>query len=131
MLESMKTIQAKNEFSVQVSDPDWPDKWVKHISAHTRRVEFDLLTRVVTLHVNQLRSGLVEEIVMRLTTGTDEERRVTALRVIPSKTGAFEYVFTDGTIIDHYCDYDVVSKDPVVHRITVGFDKVRLPRENA
>lgn len=127
----MKTIQAKNEFSVQVSDPDWPDKWVKHISAHTRRVEFDLLTRVVTLHVNQLRSGLVEEIVMRLTTGTDEERRVTALRVIPSNTGAFEYVFTDGKIIGHSCDYDVNSKDPVVHRITVEFDKVRLPRENA
>lgn len=126
MFESFKMSQARNDFSLTVSDRDWKEEWITIFSAQTSKVRVNLIKCELVMGVRQLRSGIIQDALFHLL--TKDGKTIDSIRIKPSKSkdkGA-EYVFVDGTMTNHEYDLDYDSKESILHEVTFKFKRVNL-----
>ena len=126
MFESFKMSQARNDFSLTVSDRDWKEEWMTIFAAQTSKVRVNLIKCELVMGVRQLRSGVVQDALFHLL--TKDGKNIDSIRIKPSKSKAHgaEYVFVNGIMTNHEYDLDYDSKEPILHEVTFEFERVNL-----
>lgn len=122
MFETLRQVQTANDFKVKVTDADWPDKWIKLITAQTTGVDVNLAWKRVTLYVRQLRAGEIQELLFHVLSGT--YRKIDEVRITPAKRQSYEMVFTDGYVVDHEVQFDYNDRKELVHTVVIEFNEV-------
>ena len=124
---SLKQPQTTNDFVVTVSDKDWKHEWMEMMSCQITRTEINLVTRQMVLYVRQLTTGHIQDLIFHLLDkDSASNRTIDEVRVRPAKRQAYEYVFTNGKLIDHGVAFDYYDADVVQHKMVLSFDRVRL-----
>ncbi len=118
--------QPKNDFSIAVSDSDWKQTWIDVISTQTVEVHMNLVKNQLVLHVRQLKSGIVQDVLFHVL--TKHGNKIDSIRVLPakSKEKRSEYVFSDGVLKDHEVDLSIFGSDVITHKLTFQFNRVNL-----
>lgn len=123
ILNALKRPQAANDFKVTIRDQDWKAGWLKLFADQTVSVKVDLVKRRLTMHVRQLATGHIQDLIFHI---LQKERLIDEVRVSPAKRQSYEYIFVNGTMVAHEVQFDLYVKDAITHRIVFDFNKVRL-----
>lgn len=130
LFKSLRSAQTTNDFSVHVSDRDWKTQWVELVSAHTERVDVNLIQKTATLHIRQLKEGVIQEAIFHTLSKDPEAQKIDEVRVRPARGEVYEYIFTNGRLVNHHCAFDYKKKEPVVHTLALQFEQVELKIDN-
>ena len=119
--------QSANNFVVEFTDSDWKQEWLSIFSTQVSSVTIDLVNRYVEVSIRQLAQGYTQDLIMHLI--TEQFNNIDECRVAPIKPRRYEYVFTDGTLINHELAFDYDNLKAATHNLTFRFDHVRLHSE--
>lgn len=121
---TFKQPQTANDFKVIVKDSDWAQEWIDLISNQTTYVELNLVKKQVTIDVRQMRTGWIQDLIFHIL--QKDTSNIDEIRLTPAKRQSYEYIFTNGTLIDHEVRYNLYSRLALEHRLIFSFDGVSL-----
>ena len=127
-LRSLRPSQPQNQFKIELRDMDWEDKWPEVISSQTTKIEMDFVHKRVSVFIEQLQAGTIQEIIFHIL--QKQTRKIDMIRVWPSKkhigTKGYEYEFRNGILVDHHTEFDYKKGDAVVHQLDFEFNSLSL-----
>ena len=116
--------QTQNDFSITVSDKDWESDWIDLISTQTKGALIEFGSKKITIYVRQMASGTIQDIIFHIL--QRENQNIEEVRIRPARGSAYEYLFLNGELIYHSCEFDIDKTDPLVHKLVFKFDEVNL-----
>ena len=127
-LDNFRSAQCQSDFSVEVSDREWESKWTSVISKQTTSVKINFVERKVTLLVRQLKIGIVQDVIFHTLSKEKRNRMIDQMTVRPAKgaKSSYEYLFKDGRLVDHNCEFKYVAKGDLIHTLVFEFAEVTL-----
>lgn len=126
--DNFKSAQCQSDFSVEVSDREWEKKWKSVISKQTTSVKINFVKRQVTLIVRQLKVGIVQDVIFHILSKKERNRMIDGMTIRPAKgaKSSYEYLFKDGQLIDHSCQFTYETKGDLIHKLVFEFAEVTL-----
>jgi len=126
--DNFKSAQCQSDFSIEVSDREWEKKWKSVISKQTTSVKINFVKRQVTLLVRQLKSGIVQDVIFHILSKKERNQMIDGMTIRPAKgaKSSYEYLFKDGRLIDHNCQFKYEAKGDLIHTLVFEFTEVTL-----
>jgi len=112
-----------NDFNVIVSDADWTQEWIDIFSSQVVSVDVNFVSKYVIIQIRQLKTNHIQDLIFHLI--NDKERIVDELRIMPIGSKNHEYAFQDGYLVSHSVAYDYAKVTPVIHTLTLQFEKLK------
>ncbi len=117
--------QRKDDFQVTVQHRGFSDEWNKILSKRIGRVDMDLVNRTLMIKVHQLKKGIVQDILFSILENGGYLDQV-SIRPAKGAQKGYEYLFVNGQITGHRCEYNYGKKEDLNHAITIKFEQVTL-----
>ncbi len=121
---TFRRTQAANNFIAEFRDGDWKKEWLDIFSNQVTSVKVNLVKRTVVIEVRQLLQGHIQDLIFHIL--DSEFKHVDELRVYPIRPRTYEYVFTDGELVNHEIKFDYGDNTVAVHRLVFEFDSINL-----
>lgn len=127
-LDNFRSAQCQSDFSIEVSDREWENQWKSVISKQTTAVKINFAKREVTLLVRQLKAGIVQDVIFHILSKKDRNQIIDGMTIRPAKgaKSSYEYLFKDGRLVDHECQFEYASKGDLIHTLVFEFQEVTL-----
>lgn len=117
--------QQKDDFQVTVQHRGFADEWNKILSKRIGRVDMDFVNRTLVIKVHQLKKGIIQDILFTLLADGGYLDQV-SLRPAKAAQKGYEYLFVNGRITGHRCEYNYGKNEDLNHAITIEFEEVTL-----
>lgn len=117
--------QQKDDFQVAVQHRGFSDEWNKILSKRIGRVDMDLVERTLMVKVHQLKKGIVQDILFSILENGGHLDQV-SIRPAKAAQKGYEYLFVNGTVTGHRCEYNYGKKEDLNHALTIKFEEVTL-----
>jgi hypothetical protein len=122
--ELFRKAQAANHFNIAFTDGDWKKEWLDIFSNQVEWIEINLTNQFVSIGVRQLADGYIQDLIMHIL--KSEFRKIDEARVYPLHNRSYEYVFSNGALINHRVKFDYNDRSPVIHELVFDFEEVKL-----
>lgn len=129
LFDSLKVAQDRTDFSITIVDKDWNEKWASLVSAQTVKVECNFVKRQVSVHLRQLKVGVIQDVIFHVLSSDKRQGLIDVVRIRPAKksgSNSYEYIFKDGKVIDHEVVFSYREKGDLIHRLDIEFEEVEL-----